>query len=104
MGTRRVISRSTIQDLNYSAPTKKAIGESTTVIIAANANRRYLCIVNDSNQPVYLAVGASAVMNSGVRINAEGGVFELVGGNMSTQAVNGIATGGDKNVTVQEAV
>lgn len=51
-----------------------------TAVIAANTNRRYLLIVNDSDTVVYLRLqtGAAAV-NQGVRLNASGGSFELSG-------------------------
>lgn len=94
----------TVQTKNYSAPTKISVGAATTVILAANASRAYLAIVNDSDEVVYIAIGANAVMNSGIRLNPNGGVLELTETDVPTQAVNGICASGGKNVTVQEAV
>jgi len=49
-----------------------------TTVIAANANRRYLLIVNDSDTVVYLWLQAgAAAVNRGIRLNASGGSFEL---------------------------
>lgn len=100
---RKVISRSTIQEVTYSAPAKVSVGSGTTEVAAANDGRRYLAIVNDDDEPVYLAIGADAVMNKGIRLNASGGVFEMTGLNLSLKAVNAICSSGSKNVTVQEA-
>lgn len=93
------------EPLTYSAPATVNVGVATTQILAANADRRYACIVNDSDTTIYLAVGANAVAGSGIRINANGGVAEFIKGrNLTTQAINGIHDGvGNKVVTVQEA-
>jgi len=98
------LSRFPLLILTYSAPANKSIDSATTEILDANTNRKYVCIVNDSNEIVYLAFGADAVMNKGIRLNANGGAFEAVGTNLTQQTVNGICTNGTKNVTVQEAI
>ena len=81
----------------------KSVGSSTTAIIAANTARKYLAIVNDSDEAVYLGLGVSAVMNKGIRLNPNGGTFEINALNLCTGAINGICTSGSKNVTVTEA-
>jgi len=92
------------EPLTYSAPAKVAVGSSTTEILAINASRRYAGIVNDSDEEIYLGVGAAAVMNQGVLLSPGGSMEFVRGQNLSTQAINGICTSGSKNVTVQEAV
>ncbi len=90
--------------ITYAAPATVNVGVATTQIIAANTARRHLIIVNDSDTTIYLGIEANAVLNSGIRINAAGGVFEMDRMNLSTQAVNGIHGGvGNKAVTVNEA-
>ena len=76
--------------------------EVTTVVLAANPNRADAVFVNDSNQPIYLARGNAAVMNAGIRLNAGGGSYEINRDNLFLGAINAIATGGDKNLTVSE--
>lgn len=98
------LSRFPLQVLTYSAPANKSVGSSTTEILVASTSRKYLCIVNDSDEIIYLAFGASAVLNKGIRLNAAGGVCEIFGINICQQAVNGICASGSKNVTIQEAV
>jgi len=34
-------------------------------------------IVNDSDVVIYLGVGAAAVLNQGIRLNANGGAYEI---------------------------
>ena len=80
------------------------VGNTTTAVIAANTDRVYALIVNDSAEEIYLAFGESAVMNTGVRINPNGGAYEMSAafGNLYTGAINGIcATGGMIACTVE---
>jgi hypothetical protein len=80
-----------------------SVGASSTAILAANADRVYAVIVNDSDEAVYLALGEAAVMNAGVRLNANGlGTFELNATNPFVGVINGICASGSKNVTVVE--
>lgn len=90
--------------ITYAAPATINVGVATTQIIAANTLRRHLIIVNDSDTTIFLGVGAPAVLASGIRINAAGGVFTMDRMNLATEAVNGIHGGvGNKAVTINEA-
>jgi len=80
-----------------------AIGAASTEILAANANRVYALVVNDSNETIYLALGVAAVLHKGIRINANGGSYEIDSANFFIGAINGISTSGSKNVTIAEA-
>jgi len=84
--------------------TSVAVGVTTTVVLAANPMRRMAVFVNDSNQPIYLALEDAAVMNQGIRLNATGGTYEINDENLFLGAVNAIAAGGAKNLTVTEGV
>ena len=81
-----------------------SVGSSTTAIIAANSARRYLLLVNDSDEVIYVKLGAAAVANQGIRINASGGTLELspLNGNLYRGAVNGICASGSKTMLVTE--
>ena len=79
-----------------------SVGTATTVVLAANANRKYALIVNDSDTVVYLAIGAAAVLNSGIRLNAGGGSYEVNWTNLHALAINGISSIAAKIVTVTE--
>jgi len=81
-----------------------SVGDTSTTILAANANRKYALIVNDSDTVIYLALGAAAIVNNGIRLNANGGAYVINWTNLYKGAINGIhaATGLTKNVTVVE--
>ena len=79
------------------------VATTSTAILAANTKRRYAAIVNDSDTAIYIALGAAAVVNAGIRLNASGGSFEILTHDMSSEAINGIHGGtGTKRVTVVE--
>ena len=79
-----------------------------TAIIAANANRKYLLIVNDSDTIIYINLGGAGVVNQGIRINAGGGSYEMSAGcgNLYTGAINANHGGGaaNKRVLLTEGV
>jgi len=90
---------------NIYTPTinsKISVGSGTTVILTANADRKIARIINDSNEIIYLAEGASAIMNEGTRLNANGGTYEINSTALHKSAINGICTSGGKNVTILE--
>lgn len=53
------------------------IGTTSTLIKSANESRKLLALVNDSDVNIFIALGAPAVMNSGIRLNANGGNIVL---------------------------
>ena len=92
----------------YTTPThtQPTVGATTTAVLAANANRLYALIVNDSDEVIYIYLGGNAVMNRGIRINASGGSYEMSKnlGNLYTGVINGICTSGGKVALVLEGV
>ena len=76
-----------------------SVGSSTTEILDALGDRLAVIIVNDSDEAIYLGLGSSAVMNRGIRLNANGGSFST---EMFQGGINGICASGSKNVTVTE--
>lgn len=97
-----------IRDVKYDPPANVTVGATTTPVIAAGTggDDKYRIFFNDSNETIYLGIGADAVMNKGPRLNAEGGFFEMlrdVGGNFSLQEVNAICASGGKILTIQTA-
>lgn len=86
-------------------PTKVAVGTSSTLVLAANPHRKYAAFVNDSNQPIYLSLGAAAVMNQGIRLGSDGRrPYQINDSNLFHGAIYAIAQGGAKNLTVTEGV
>ncbi|MBA7481124.1 hypothetical protein ES707_16594 [subsurface metagenome] len=91
-----------VPSVSSATTTKVAIGAVSTVVLAANANRIYAEFVNDSDETIYLDESATAVMNEGIRLNAQGGSFEIGSTNLYTGAITAICASGGKNLTVTE--
>jgi len=76
------------------------IGAASGQVVAANTNRIEVTICNDhATQVAYLALGATAVVNSGIRLNAAGGSYTT---NAFTGQINAIATGAGTVLTFTE--
>lgn len=81
------------------------VGSSSTAVIAANPNRTYLLLENDSDTIIYLQFGGNpAVANTGIRLNANGGNWEssAAAGNLFSGAVSAISASSNKNLLVVE--
>jgi hypothetical protein len=79
------------------------VGAISTLVLAANPERRYLILTNDSDSPIYLAIAVAAVLDQGIRLNANGGWYEMLEGqNLHTGAVYAISNAGAKNLCYQE--
>ena len=93
-------------DLAY-AHTAPTAAVTSGAALAANVARKFAMIINDSDTTVYLKVGAAAVLNEGIRINANGGSYTMseAEGNLDTRAINSIHGGaGTKVLLVTEGV
>lgn len=85
------------------AHTVATANTGSTVMLAANASRKYALLQNDGSVPVYIKVGAAAVASQGIRLDP-GGSFEMSGffGNLATGAINGITASGTAVVMATE--
>lgn len=75
------------------------VADTSTTVLAVNANRKSATIVNDSDETIYLKLGSGASLNSGIRINANGGSAKIT---EYTGIITAISTSGGKVVTVTE--
>lgn len=87
--------------LTANAPFAVSVGTSTTTVLAANASRKGLTLVNNSAAKVYIAFGTAAVLGSGILL-LPGGVFYMDEYSYSQAAVNGIASLAASSTTGQE--
>lgn len=87
--------------LTVSSPTTATVGVATGVVIATNANRKGLTIVNVSANKVSFGLGVSAVLNSGITLYP-GGVWVMDEFTFTIAAVNGIASAASSVVSIQE--
>ena len=81
-----------------------SVAAATTLVLAANESRVNAVFVNDSSEVIYLSRGNAAVVGRGIRLNANGGSYEIDASNLFVGAINGIATGAGSNLTVSEGV
>jgi len=78
------------------------VGSSTTLTLAANVSRVSAVFTNDSDEVIYLSLGNNAVMHQGIRLNANGGSYEINQTNLYTGIVHAICSSGSKNLCVSE--
>lgn len=80
------------------------VGVISTVVLVANASRKYALLVNDSDTTVYIKIGSAASLNSGIRINPNGGSYEMsaIYGNLDTRVINAISSVAGKLLLVTE--
>lgn len=78
------------------------VGNTTTVVLAANADRKSATMVNASDEVIYLQLGAAAVSGEGIYLSASGGSFNIDKNNLFTGAINGICASGSKTLVVTE--
>lgn len=96
-------------NVTYTTPTHTTLGvtAASQTALAANANRKYALFINDSANNIWLKIGATAVANQGIRLNAVGGSYEMKSsdGSLNTGAVTAISdVAGPSVLTVLEGV
>lgn len=82
-----------------------AVATISTQVIAANPARKYVLLINDSDAVMYLKIGGNGELYKGIRLNANGGSFEMSNslGNLDTRVINAIhGSAGTKNLLVTE--
>lgn len=94
------------QDLNWQG--KSRAGFVPTIIgsvpvLLANPRRKGATIVNDSAANViYLAKGDHAIVNTGIRLNAAGGSYEINGQNLWLGPISAACAAAAANITWTE--
>ena len=79
---------------------KISVGSSSTTVLVSGVSRKFASFVNDSNEEIYLSLSGTAVINEGIRLNANGGSLEINALNLYTGIVTGICDSGNKNLTI----
>jgi len=74
---------------------------TATTVDAKDQYRRYMVICNDSDTVVYLAIGTTPNLNQGIRLNANGGTYEIDDDNFTDLTVKAITAGASKRITYQ---
>lgn len=90
----------------YSTATNASSTVATTsrVIVNANVARQYLAIVNDGDQDVYLNFRATSTAGTGIRLNANGGAYEMdiTSSNVYVGPVSAVTSTSTSAVTIIE--
>jgi len=73
------------------------VADSSTQVLAANSNRKLLILVNDSDEAIYVSLGATATLNNGIRLNSNGGSVAL-DDPIYKGVVNAISVSGSKKI------
>lgn len=68
---------------------------SSTTVFSANSASKYRVIVNNCNYDIYLGIGTTAIKGKGVRLNRQGGSFEMDTDNMIRRSISAIASTSD---------
>ena len=91
--------------LLFKAPATVNATTASAIVVAANDQRKYLCITNLTSEAVFLGVGNAAVADSGIVLVAAGSSLEMLHGqNLSREAIYAIHAGsGNKALAIQEA-
>lgn len=87
--------------LTASSPTVGTVGTTSAALVATNANRKGLILVNLSASTVSLGIDAAAVLSSGITLTP-GGVFQMDEYCFAVGTVLAIASAGTSLVSVQE--
>ena len=73
--------------------TRPSVNNTSSIILAANSNRRFAMIVNQDSQTAYLKLGTTAVASQGIPI-PPGASYTIDADNLFTGAVHAIKSGG----------
>ena len=105
LGGNDAIPTKLVGSLSSAAHTTATVGVSTGLVLAANVNRKYALIANDSDTTVYLKLGVNAVLKQGIPV-VSGGNYEMSSamGNLYTGDINGICSLAGRLVLVTEGV
>jgi len=93
--------------LQTGTPSNVTVGSATTAVLTAaqTADLEYISLTNDSDEAIYIAFGASAEMNKGIRLNASGGSVVWEQSTIPRDvAVNAICSSGSKTLAVHTGV
>ena len=73
----------------------KNINSTSTSVLSVNSTRFFASFVNDSDEVIYLNLGLVAVMSQEIRLNANGGSFEINETNLYIGPVSAICASGN---------
>lgn len=80
---------------SIASTTTTTLGVTTAsqTALAANSARSFAFFQNDSDTTIYIKLGSAAVVSTGIRLNANGGSYQIDSTNMYTGIVTAIHAG-----------
>lgn len=82
--------------------TKVTVGNTSTLVLAANNARLAAKFTNTSNEAITLSFGEAAVALEGVVLSASGGSYSMDANDLDVRAIYGICASGGKVLSVVE--
>lgn len=76
------------------------VGTTAVEILPPNRPVQYVLFSNDSDTAIYISLGQQAVAHQGIRLNANGGWYEISATNMYRGRVWAISTAATKRLNV----
>lgn len=87
---------------NSMVNTKVEVGLVSTLVLGVNLKRRFLFLVNDSDESIYVSLSGTAVLNEGILLTSGGGALTLDIASMWLGSISAICASGTKNLTISE--
>lgn len=85
--------------MSYAIP----VTTSSALVLAANEHRKFCILINDSDADIYIELGNSAAVNTGIRISANGFSYEIDNSNLWVGDIYAVHGGsGSKNLLIKE--
>ena len=94
-----------VSGLRYGEVKAVSVGTTSTEILSSSETEKleFICLTNTSDSDISIALGAVAVVNSGIVLPSKGG-YAFEGSAMPRGiAINAITATGSKNIAVQVA-
>lgn len=83
------------------ANTKVTVWATTTTVINLSVSPMMVALTNDSDEIMYISIGSlTAVMNEGIRLNANGGAIVIDTAHVLANKISAICASWGKNLCV----
>lgn len=87
--------------LTPGTPTQIPVGTTSTELIAANPNRKYAHVVNNSGETIYIQYSVSAALNQGIKLPSSS-FYTIESSNLWLGAINAIGVMANQLIDILE--
>ena len=85
-----------------SPPTNAIITTVSSVVVAANRNRKYLYLTNIGARDIWIGLGNTVSVDKGILIDKNGGRFSITSDNQCYDAINAIVANATSTLAIHE--